>query len=179
MSDQTGVYNLYAGELMIEELVRCGVEQFCLSPGARCTPLTIAVADHSTAERRIFHDERAAAYHALGYARATGRAAALICTSGTAAANYLPAVVEASMDMVPMILLTADRPPELIDTGANQTMRQEQFFGGFAAWYFDLPCPNVEIAPEFVLTTVDQAVYRSIGGPVHINCRYREPLDTD
>ncbi len=179
MSDQTGAYNLYAAELMIEELVRCGVEQFCLSPGARCTPLTIAVADHPTAERRIFHDERAAAYHALGYARATGRAAVLICTSGTAAANYLPAVVEASMDMVPMILLTADRPPELRDCGANQAIDQQNLYGHYTRWYFDVPCPDKHVPPESILTMIDQAVHRahsSPAGPVHLNCMFREPL---
>ncbi len=182
MSDQTGVYNLYAGELMIEELVRCGVEQFCLSPGARCTPLTIAAADHPTAERGIFHDERAAAYHALGYARATGRAAALICTSGTAAANYLPAVVEASMDMVPMILLTADRPPELRDCGANQAIDQQNLYGQYTRWHFDVPCPEKNVPPESILTMIDQAVHRahsSPAGPVHLNCMFREPLLPD
>jgi len=182
MSDQTGAYNLYAGELMVEELVRCGVGQFCLSPGARCTPLTIAVADHPTAKRRIFHDERAAAYHALGYARATGRAAVLICTSGTAAANYLPAVVEASTDMVPMILLTADRPPELRDCGANQSIDQLNLYGHHTRWHFDVPCPDKNVPPESILTMIDQAVHRahsSPAGPVHLNCMFREPLLPD
>ena len=174
--------NTFWARLIVEELLRCGVDYFCISPGSRSTPLTAAVALNPAAKSIISYDERGGAFHALGYARATNKPAAVITTSGTAVANLYPAVVEASTDHVPLILLTADRPPELIDTGANQTMRQEQFFGNFTEWHFDLPCPSVEIAPEFVLTTVDQAVYRSGGGsagPVHINCRYREPLVPD
>jgi len=182
MSAQTGDSNLFVGKLMIEELFRCGVDYFCLSPGARCTPLTVAAARHPTARRRVFNDERAAAYHALGYARATGRAAALICTSGTAAANYLPAVVEASMDMLPMMMLTTDRPPELRDCGANQVIHQPGLYERYVRWQFDLPCPDDNIPPEFVLTTVDQAVHRAHSGPagpVHLNCMFREPLVPD
>ncbi|MDH4033653.1 MAG: thiamine pyrophosphate-binding protein, partial [candidate division Zixibacteria bacterium] len=86
MKDSIGLYNQYFCRLMIEELVRSGVDYFCLSPGARSTPLTVAVAENPTVSKQLFHDERAAAFHALGYARAGGKPAALICTSGTAAA---------------------------------------------------------------------------------------------
>ena len=99
--------------------------------------------------------------------------------SGTAVANYLPAVVEASFDLIPLIILSADRPPELRATGANQTIQQPNIFGDYVRWQFDLPCPNEKIFPEFVLTTVDQAIYRSRtnpAGPVHLNCPFREPL---
>ena len=174
--------NTFWARLIVEELVRCGVDYFCISPGSRSTPLTAAVALNPAAKSIICYDERGSAFHALGYARATNRPAAVITTSGTAAANLYPAVVEASTDHVPMVLLIADRPPELIDVGANQTMSQERLFGRFARWQFDLPCPVAEIAPEFVLTTIDQAVYQSgwgDSGPVHINCRYREPLVPD
>jgi len=171
--------NALWADLIVEELVRQQVDYFCLSPGSRSTPLTAAVATNPSAGSIMHFDERGAAFHALGYARATGKPAVLVCTSGTAAASYLPAVIEASVDAVPMILFTADRPPELRDTGANQTIDQVGLYGRYPRWSVDLPCPTEEIAPEYVLTTIDQAVYRSRrvpAGPVHINCMYREPL---
>lgn len=166
--------------LIIEELVRQGITYFCIAPGSRSTPLVVAAARHADAQTFIGHDERSLGFHALGYARATNRPAAIITTSGTAVANLYPAVVEASSDGVPMLVLTADRPPELIDTGANQTIRQEHFFGTYVRWHADLPCPDHTISPAMVLTTIDQAVYRSrteYPGPVHLNCRFREPLE--
>ena len=168
------------GSLLIEELVRNGLDFFCLAPGSRCAPLTVAVASHPKARNVRHYDERGAAFHALGYGRATGRPAVLITTSGTAVANVWPAVVEASVDRIPLILLTADRPPELRDTGANQTIHQAGFFGPYVRWQMDLPCPEKSFAPATLLTIVDQAIYRSLRspkGPVHINCMFREPLD--
>ncbi len=165
--------------LLIDELVRNGIHFFCISPGSRSTPLTVAVARHPQTRARIFHDERAAAFFALGYARACARPAALICTSGTAVANYLPAVIESAQDFVPMLLLTADRPPELRDTAANQTIEQPGIFGAYLRWSFDMPCPDAHIPAQFVLTTVDQAVQRALDeprGPVQLNCMFREPL---
>ncbi|MBE0537742.1 MAG: 2-succinyl-5-enolpyruvyl-6-hydroxy-3-cyclohexene-1-carboxylic-acid synthase [Phycisphaerae bacterium] len=180
MTSEKDNVNTFWAELIVEELIRCGVDHFCISPGSRSTPLVVAVARNKKARHCIHYDERGAAFYALGYARAAGKPAAVITTSGTAAANLYPAVTEASVDHVPMILLTADRPPELIDTGANQAMRQDRFFGGFVRWYCDLPTPATDVPPQMVLTTVDQAVYRSRfgdAGPVHLNCRYREPLE--
>ncbi len=178
MRDATNPNRLWA-DLLVEELVRCGVGLFCLAPGSRSTPLTAAVAANPQARHLIHFDERGTAFCALGFARATGRPAAWITTSGTAVANGLPAVVEASVDRVPLVLLTADRPPELRDTGANQTIRQPGLFGEYVRWRFDLPTPTPDIDPAFVLTTADQAVHRAIGrpaGPVHLNCMFREPL---
>lgn len=166
--------------LIVEELVRSGVTHFFLAPGSRSTPLVTAVAANKRAEHTMHFDERGTAYAALGYGRATGQPAAWITTSGTAVANGMPAVVEAAADSVPMILLTADRPPELRQTGANQTIDQVKFFGGYVRWYFELPVPASEIEPTVVLTTVDQAVYRALrspAGPVHLNCMFREPLE--
>jgi len=165
--------------MIIEELIRSGVDYFCISPGSRSAPLAAAVGQNQHARHIVCFDERGAAFHALGYGRATGKPAALICTSGTAAANYLPAVIEASVDRIPMILLTADRPPELRKTGANQTIDQINLYGKYLNWEFDLPCPDEKIPPQVVLTTIDQTVFRSRrmpGGPVHINCMFREPL---
>lgn len=165
--------------LIVEELVRNGVDTFCLAPGSRCTPLTVAVAENPGAKASIHYDERGVAFHALGYGRATGRPAVVVTTSGTAVPNAMPAVVEAAADHVPLLVLTADRPPELRDSAANQTIDQAKIFGGYARWFVDLPCPDLQIPPEMVLTTIDQAVYRSrvpCAGPVHVNCMFREPL---
>jgi len=171
--------NILWGSLIIEELIRNGINYFCISPGSRSTPLTVAVARHPKARYIICNDERAAAYHAVGYARGKGKPAVVISTSGTAVANYFPAVVESSFDLVPLLILSADRPPELRATGANQTIQQTNIFGDYLRWQFDLPCPNEKVALEVVLTTVDQAIYRALhgpAGPVHLNCPFREPL---
>ena len=178
-SKHTSSMNRLWAELLIGELVRCGVRLFCLAPGSRSTPLTIAVAAHPNAPHIMHFDERGSAFYALGYARATRRPAAWITTSGTAVANGMPAVVEASVSGVPLVLLTADRPPELRDVGANQTIDQVKFFADYVTWQIELPPPTTSIPPEAILTTADQAVYRSLrmpGGPVHINCMFREPL---
>ncbi len=165
--------------LIVEELVRNGVGQFCISPGSRSTPLTIAAADNPFATTSVFYDERAAAYFAAGYARATNTAAVLICTSGTAVANYFPAVIEAANENLPLLILSADRPSELRDTGANQTIDQPGIFGKYVRRQFDFPCPTPEIPLKYVLTTIDSAIHhtqQSPAGPVHINCMFREPL---
>jgi 2-succinyl-5-enolpyruvyl-6-hydroxy-3-cyclohexene-1-carboxylate synthase len=171
--------NSFWASLVVEELVRSGVTLFCISPGSRSAPLTVAAVRNPQAHSVICNDERGAAFFALGYAKATGVPAALISTSGTAAANYFPAVVEAAMDAAPMILLTADRPPELHETGANQTIRQDHLFDDYLNWRFTMPCPDDRLSSAFVLSTMDWAVARAIGtppGPVHINMMFREPL---
>jgi 2-succinyl-5-enolpyruvyl-6-hydroxy-3-cyclohexene-1-carboxylate synthase len=167
------------GYLIVEELLRNGVNYFVISPGSRSTPLTVAVAQNQQANKIICLDERGAAFHAIGYARATGNPAVLICTSGTAAANYFPAVIESAIDNLPLIILSSDRPPELRQTGANQTINQVNLYGDYPTWQFDLPCPTAEINPHMVLTTIDLAVSKSRqapGGVVHVNCMFREPL---
>jgi 2-succinyl-5-enolpyruvyl-6-hydroxy-3-cyclohexene-1-carboxylate synthase len=179
MQHDSGELNFFWAQLLVAELVRLGVTTFIISPGSRSTPLTAGAALHPQARRIVHFDERGAGYCAVGYGRATGRPAALICTSGTAAANYLPAVVEAAQDRVPLLLLTADRPPELRDTQANQTIDQFGLFGRQVNWQVDLPCPTHDIAPEYLLTTVDEAVYRALrppAGPVQVNCMFRQPL---
>jgi 2-succinyl-5-enolpyruvyl-6-hydroxy-3-cyclohexene-1-carboxylate synthase len=176
---ETARANRLWAHLIVEELARCGVDFFCVAPGSRSTPLVAALAENPKAKSLVHFDERGTAFAALGYARATGSPAAWITTSGTAVANGLPAVVEAATDGVPMILLTADRPPELRQTGANQTIDQPDIFGDFVRWRFDLPAPSLGVDPASVLTTVDQAVYRagrSPRGPVHLNLMFREPL---
>ncbi len=179
MSLPSSNLNALWSSLIVEELLRNGVDYFCISPGSRSAPLTVAAARHPRAKTMVCIDERGAAFHVLGYARATGKPAALICTSGSAAANYYPAVIEAATDRIPLIILSADRPPELRQTGANQAILQPNLYGEYAKWRFDLPCPGEQIPPQVLLTTVDQLVYqsrRAPAGPVHLNCMFREPL---
>src|ERR671921_511517 len=179
LNRETPRANRLWANLIVEELVRCGIDFFCVAPGSRSTPLVAALAANNRARNLVHFDERGTAFAALGYARATGRPAAWITTSGTAVANGLPAVVEAATDGVPMILLTADRPPELRQTGANQTIDQPDIFGDYVRWRFDLPAPNPDTDPAMVLTTIDQAAYRAgrtPQGPVHLNLMFREPF---
>lgn len=176
---QSSSLNALWAELIVEELLRNNIYQFVLSSGSRCAPLTSAIASNDKSKKVTHFDERGAAFFALGYAKATDNPAVLVCTSGTAAANFYPAVVEAAMDMAPLLLLTADRPPELRDTGANQTIDQANLYGKYVRSHFALPCPDEQVPPEFILTTIDQAIYRATSspkGPVHINCMFREPL---
>jgi 2-succinyl-5-enolpyruvyl-6-hydroxy-3-cyclohexene-1-carboxylate synthase len=175
----TSNINIVWSSLLVEELLRNNIDYFCISPGSRSTPLTVAAARHPEARKIVCHDERGAAFHALGYTRATAKPAVLICTSGTAAANYFPAFIEAAMDRLPLLVLSADRPPELQATGANQTIHQHHLFGSYAKWYSELPCPVETLPPQVLLTTIDQAIYQTLSlprGPVHLNCPFREPL---
>ncbi len=180
----TANINSLCADVIVEELIRRGVDYFCISPGSRSTPLTAVIAARKESgelggDAVVHFDERGAAFHALGYSRATRKPAALICTSGTAAVNYYPAFVEASQDNVPLIALTADRPPELRNTGANQTIDQLNLYGKYVRWFSDLPCPSEEIDFQELLTAIDRAVSAAMGttaGPVHLNCPLREPL---
>ncbi|MDP7156937.1 MAG: 2-succinyl-5-enolpyruvyl-6-hydroxy-3-cyclohexene-1-carboxylic-acid synthase [SAR324 cluster bacterium] len=179
MTPPSAIWNPRWGEWLVEELVRNGCTTFCVSPGSRSTPLTLAAAHHPQAECRIGIDERGSAYFALGHARATGRPAVFICTSGTAVANALPAVIEASVEHLPLLILSADRPPEFQDTGANQTIDQTKLFGSHVRWFFDPGCPGPEFPPEALLSMVDQAVHctrHPVPGPVHLNLPFREPF---
>jgi len=171
--------NLDAALLIVEELTRLGVSQFVISPGSRSTPLTVAVARHAKTETTVHYDERGAAFFALGYGRATGTPAVLVCTSGTAVANYFPAVVEASMDNVPLIVLSADRPPELIGVGANQAILQQDIYGVYPRLAVNLDPPDSHTLAAPILHQVDALYDASMGshpGPVHMNCQFREPL---
>jgi len=178
LTTRTNINAIWA-DLMLEQLVRCGVRCFSLAPGSRSTPLVAAIARRDDVDVSMHVDERGAAFWALGYARATGRPAAFITTSGTAGANGYPAIIEAAQSRVPMLVITADRPAELRDTGANQTIDQVKLFGNYVRWFFDMPAPDTAINPQVVLTTVAQAVYqtqRAPAGPVHLNAMFREPL---
>ncbi len=171
--------NYLWGGLIVEELVRNGATDFFIAPGSRSTPLSLSVARCKKAKKTIHFDERGLGFYALGASSAGKGPAVLISTSGTAVANFLPSVIEASKKKVPLIILTADRPPELRKTGSLQTIDQTGIYGNYVRWDFDLPVPDEKIIPEMVLTTIDQAVFMSknpLPGPVHINCMFREPL---
>lgn len=165
--------------LVIETCVAQGVGVFVVAPGSRSTPLVRAILADEHAEAVLWLDERGAAFHALGHARATGRPAAVVTTSGTAVANLLPAAVEATADGVPLLLLTADRPAELVDVGANQAIRQAGLFGEHVRHAVDLPPPD----PTAPLRRGASHVARALAlarmaprGAVHVNVRLREPL---
>jgi len=166
---------------LVDELAAGGVDAVCVSPGSRSTPLTVAFAEHE--DVRVFShlDERSAAFFALGRARRTGSVTPLVCTSGTAAANYHPAVIEADRGRVPLLALTADRPPALRDSGANQTIDQEKLYGDATRWYADLPEPEAEERKlRSLRTTAARALATATGtpaGPVHLNVPFRKPLE--
>ncbi len=168
--------NYLWSSLIIEELIRNNVNRFIISPGSRSTPLTVAAFRHPKAQKTFIYDERGAAFFALGNSRADQKPAVLICTSGTAVANYYPAVIEAFMDRIPLIILSADRPPELINTGANQTIDQINIFGKYVNATYYLPCPDESVSTYYLLSTINEAYNFSQDGPVHINCPFREPL---
>jgi 2-succinyl-5-enolpyruvyl-6-hydroxy-3-cyclohexene-1-carboxylate synthase len=176
----TAEKNLFQAQLLIEELRRHGVTKFVVCPGSRSSALALALSLEKRVECIVHHDERGAGYYAVGYARATGRAAAVVTTSGTAAVNLFPAIVEASQDNLPLIALTADRPPELHERGVNQTIDQQNLFGTHVRLFANLPCPDDGELTD-LRHTIDQVCRhascdRSDPGPVHINCMYREPL---
>ncbi len=172
--------NTLWASLIAEECSRLDIGVVCLSPGSRSTPLTLAMARHRFLKKKVLLDERAAAFYALGAAKASGKTSVLVATSGTAVANYFPAIVEASKDSIPLLVLTADRPPELRETYENQTIDQVKLFSSMVRWYGELPCPDAIISPRMVLSTIDYAVHRAeqgIKGPVHLNCPFRKPLE--
>lgn len=167
-----------------EELGRAGVRHVCVSPGSRSTPLAALAARQPLLRCWSHVDERSGAFFALGLARATRAPVALVCTSGTAAANFLPAVVESHYARIPLLLLTADRPPELRDWDAGQTIDQLKLFGSHVRWFAELPVPEAGAALlRYARSLACRAVAESRGhaaraaGPVHLNWPLREPLE--
>jgi 2-succinyl-5-enolpyruvyl-6-hydroxy-3-cyclohexene-1-carboxylate synthase len=174
-----------AARVWIDELARCGVRELCLAPGSRSAPLAMAALDDGRIRVHVRIDERSASFLALGLARGSGIPVALTCTSGTAAANFLPAVIEADRDRVPLIVLTADRPPELRHTAANQTIDQVKLYGMAVRWFCELGVPeDLPSSVGFWRSTAARAWAEATGvggpaGPVHVNLAFREPLVHD
>ncbi len=175
--------NTLWAHVFVNSLVKSGLSTVCISPGSRSTPLALAF--HENPEIEVFSilDERGAGYFAIGMAQESKKTVALVCTSGTAVANYFPAVVEANYSNVPLLLLTADRPHELRDSGANQSIDQIKIFGNHVRWFVDLALPesNPSLKTLRYLNNIGcRAVSKSnsiLAGPVHINMPFRKPFE--
>jgi 2-succinyl-5-enolpyruvyl-6-hydroxy-3-cyclohexene-1-carboxylate synthase len=177
------------GLAFCDELVRCGLREVVIAPGSRSTPLAMAFGDLEQRGRLRLHvriDERSASFTALGLAKASRRPVAVLCTSGTAAANFHPAVIEADESGVPLLVLTADRPPELRSTGASQAIDQIKLYGSAVRWFCEAGVPERRAgAVAYWRSLACQAWGYAAGsaggfaGPVHLNLAFRDPLTPD
>ncbi|RSD27860.1 2-succinyl-5-enolpyruvyl-6-hydroxy-3-cyclohexene-1-carboxylic-acid synthase [Mesobacillus subterraneus] len=178
MSHQEGLTSYIAA--FVAEMAKTGVKDVVISPGSRSTPMALVMAEHPDLRIHIQIDERSASFFALGIAKATRRPVALLCTSGTAAANYYPAVIEASISRIPLIILTADRPHELRDVGAPQAIDQIHLYGKNVKWFVEMAPPErTEDMIRYARTVCGRAAATASSypqGPVHLNFPFREPL---
>jgi 2-succinyl-5-enolpyruvyl-6-hydroxy-3-cyclohexene-1-carboxylate synthase len=166
-----------------DELARCGMEHACTAPGSRCTPIVLSLVREGRIRSWSHLDERCAGFFALGAAKRSGRPVAVTCTSGTAAANLAPAVIEARHARVPLILLSADRPPELREVGAGQTIDQLKLYGNAVKWFFEVGTHTATPQSlQWIRTLACRAYWTALHGPpgpVHLNFPLREPLVLD
>jgi len=183
VSDAPPNVNTLWGRVFVDELARAGLRNAAIAPGSRSTPLVVAFAAHPDVQDHSLIDERAAAFFALGVARATGEPAAVLTTSGTAAGNLLPAVMEADRAGVPLLVLTADRPPELRDAGESQAADQVKLFGAAVRWFHQVAEPAAgDERLRYLRSTACEAWARALGaggapGPVHLDFPFRKPLE--
>lgn len=180
MTSDNGRANLAIAGAFADEISRRGARHAVICPGSRSTPLALSLAAHLEPRVWIHIDERSAAFFALGMARQLGEPVALLCTSGTAAANFFPAIAEARLSRIPLIVLTADRPPELRGWGAAQTIDQVKLYGDHVKWFVEMPVP---VDDEALIRQARAAAARAVetawsdpAGPVHLNFPFREPL---
>ncbi|MCB9100926.1 MAG: 2-succinyl-5-enolpyruvyl-6-hydroxy-3-cyclohexene-1-carboxylic-acid synthase [Anaerolineales bacterium] len=170
-------------EIFVDELARAGLRYVCIAPGSRSTPLTIAFFQHADISVHSLLDERSAGFFALGMALASSQPVAVVCTSGTAASNFHPAVTEAYYAQIPLLVLTTDRPHELRHSGSNQTIDQLKMFGDHVRWFVDVGLPEADPSPltmRSLRTLAARAVATTQGlppGPVHLNLPFRKPLE--
>lgn len=162
--------------VILEALTRHGVRHICIAPGSRSAPLTLEAAAHATLICHTHFDERGLGHLALGLAKALRQPVAVIVTSGTAAANLYPAIIEARLTGERLVILTADRPPELIDCGANQAIEQPGLFAGQVAAACNLPRPTPDIPARWLVSAVDALLGEHRWGALHLNCPFAEPL---
>ncbi|MEB6539130.1 2-succinyl-5-enolpyruvyl-6-hydroxy-3-cyclohexene-1-carboxylic-acid synthase [Serratia plymuthica] len=172
----TSVFNRRWAALLLEALARHGVRHVCIAPGSRSTPLTLAAAANRSFVCHTHFDERGLGHLALGLAKASREPVAVIVTSGTAAANLYPSLIEAGLTGERLVFLTADRPPELINCGANQAIRQTGLYSSHPTLIIELPRPTPDIPASWLASTVDSAMARLQHGALHINCPFAEPL---
>ncbi len=176
---------VYWAEIFVAALAQTGLRRVVISPGSRSTPLTLAFARRDDIQHYAAIDERGAAFFALGMALTDGQPTALVCTSGTATAEYAPAILEADAACVPLLVLTADRPHELRHSGANQTTDQVKLYGNHVRWFVDVAPPEANPSPRTLrylhtLAARAWATARGLGappGPVHLNFPFRKPLE--
>lgn len=178
MSHDQAVLNRVWCNTLLEELVRSGVEHVCIAPGSRSTPLTLEAEANSKLTLHTHFDERGLGFLALGLAKASNKPVAVIVTSGTAVANLLPATAESGLTREKLILLTSDRPIDLVDCGANQAIQQQGILSSHVETALNLPSPTTQVSLNWLLTSIDHALakQRSVGGAIHINCPFPEPL---
>ncbi|CAH6815775.1 2-succinyl-5-enolpyruvyl-6-hydroxy-3-cyclohexene-1-carboxylate synthase [Vibrio chagasii] len=178
MNHDQAVLNRVWCNTLLEELTRSGVEHVCIAPGSRSTPLTLEAEANSKLTLHTHFDERGLGFLALGLAKASNKPVAVIVTSGTAVANLLPATAESGLTREKLILLTSDRPIDLVDCGANQAIQQQGIFSSHVETALNLPSPTTQVSLNWLLTSVDGALakQRSVGGAIHINCPFPEPL---
>lgn len=164
----------------VDELQRSGIHNVIICPGSRSTPLALAIAQQPALHIWMHVDERSAAFFGLGMAKRLGLPVALLCTSGTAAANFMPAIVEANLSHVPLLVMTADRPPELRDCGAPQAIDQHRLYGTHVKWFVEVALPEAtNEALRYIRTLANRAsaLTQAVpAGPVHLNFPFREPL---
>jgi 2-succinyl-5-enolpyruvyl-6-hydroxy-3-cyclohexene-1-carboxylate synthase len=173
--------NIIWAQIFIDQLAALGVKYACISPGFRSTPLTYVLSKSKKIKSFINIDERSSAFFALGLAKSTGKPVIVVTTSGTAVAELYPAIIEAYQQRTPLIICTADRPPELVGTGANQTINQHNIFKNHIRWFRDLGLPSVSETGFHHLQKIAIEAYRislfEDKGPVHLNFPFRKPLD--
>ncbi|WP_254173625.1 2-succinyl-5-enolpyruvyl-6-hydroxy-3-cyclohexene-1-carboxylic-acid synthase [Planktothrix pseudagardhii] len=179
MIDFRNINTVWAS-ILVETLAQLGLKTAILCPGSRSTPLTLAFAQHSSIETIPILDERSACFFALGIAKRSGLPTVLVCTSGTASANFYPAIIEAKESRVPLLILTADRPPELRDCHAGQTIDQVKLYGNYPNFQTELTVPSLDLGLlRYLRQTLIYAWERSqlpIPGVVHLNIPFRDPL---
>ncbi|WP_413112017.1 2-succinyl-5-enolpyruvyl-6-hydroxy-3-cyclohexene-1-carboxylic-acid synthase [Thaumasiovibrio sp. DFM-14] len=174
-TQQASINRLWS-HLILEALTRHGVQEICIAPGSRSTPLTLEADAHENLRIHTHFDERGLGFLALGLAKASGRPVAIVVTSGTAVANLLPAVVEANLTGERLIVLSADRPQELVAVGANQAIEQKGIFSSHVGGELSLPSPSLQHSAAWLLGSIDTLVGQQRDGAVHINCPFPEPL---
>jgi 2-succinyl-5-enolpyruvyl-6-hydroxy-3-cyclohexene-1-carboxylate synthase len=175
--------NIAWAESFVNEIAAGGVKYACISPGSRNTPLTWAFAQNKKIRKYVHTDERSSAFFALGLANRTGSPVALVCTSGTAAVEFYPAIVEAYQQRIPLVICTADRPPELIGTGTNQTINQNNLYRNHIRFFADVGLPEMSVKKirslkETAVKAIEISCYKN-KGPVHINFPFRKPFEPD